>query len=430
MDIDDWKVRPLAPDFVKLCESPDPERVYCYSPGLTVLPSGRLVATTDWGGPGVCALPGPKAPGGRADRSWQGRVFTSEDGGRTWDRRALFPFLHARPFAAGQSLYVLGQAGDLMIIRSDDDGETWSEPARLTEEEDWHQAPCNVHYAHGCLYLVMERRVRQQCRGWNICENAPVLMRARVGDDLTQQESWTFASELAFCNNVPDRELDWFGVPFYPVYYPETEHVAPGRSCAPIGWLETNVVRFTDPDHFWHDPTGRTFHLWMRAHTGLTNMACILQVTETGEEPGTGAMETDFVRAPSGKKVLYVPCPGGQMKFHVLCDDATKLYWLLSTQATDSMTRPEKLPADRFNLPNNERRRLVLHFSRNMWDWCFAGLVDVGPVEKASRHYASMAVDGDDLVVLSRSGDERARNAHDGNMITFHRVHDFRRLIY
>jgi len=41
-----------------------------------------------------------------------------------------------------------------------------------------------------------------------------------------------------------------------------------------------------------------------------------------------------------------------------------------------------------------------------------------------------MAIDGDDLVVLSRSGDERAKTAHDGNLITFHRVRDFRGLVY
>ena len=62
--------------------------------------------------------------------------------------------------------------------------------------------------------------------------------------------------------------------------------------------------------------------------------------------------------------------------------------------------------------------------------WCFAGIVAIGPQEKASRHYASMIVDGDDLHVLSRSGDERANNAHDGNLITFHTIRDFRRLIY
>ena len=46
------------------------------------------------------------------------------------------------------------------------------------------------------------------------------------------------------------------------------------------------------------------------------------------------------------------------------------------------------------------------------------------------RHYASMVIDGDDLHVLSRSGDYRAKSAHDGNLITFHSVRDFRKLVY
>lgn len=49
---------------------------------------------------------------------------------------------------------------------------------------------------------------------------------------------------------------------------------------------------------------------------------------------------------------------------------------------------------------------------------------------KCSRHYASMDIDGDDLVILSRSGDENAQSAHNGNIVTFHRVKDFRGLVY
>ena len=128
--------------------------------------------------------------------------------------------------------------------------------------------------------------------------------------------------------------------------------------------------------------------------------------------------------------MIFLPFPGGQMRFHVLYDTKTKLYWMLGTQATDSMTRIDKLPADRFNIPNNERQRLVLHFSKNMVDWCFAGLVAVDPHNKASRHYAAMDIDGDDLVILSRSGDKYSASAHNGNMITFHRVKNFRNLVY
>ena len=49
-----------------------------------------------------------------------------------------------------------------------------------------------------------------------------------------------------------------------------------------------------------------------------------------------------------------------------------------------------------------------------MIDWRMAGVVAQGNSAKESRHYASMTFDGDDLLVLSRSGDERAKSAHDG----------------
>ena len=59
-----------------------------------------------------------------------------------------------------------------------------------------------------------------------------------------------------------------------------------------------------------------------------------------------------------------------------------------------------------------------------------AGIVAVGQDAGQARHYASMVVDGEDLHVLSRSGDERAHSAHDGNLITLHTISSFRELIY
>lgn len=252
-----WKVKPLAQDFVKIFESPSPKTVYCYSPGLARCPSGRLVATMDMGGRGVGKLPGVK----RGKILWRGKVFTSDDHGKTWTHRTNFPFCHARPFVAGDSLYVLGHRGDLMVMRSDDWGETWSEPATLTKGQNWHQAPCNVHYANGCVYLVMERRATKVIRTWPVGELAPVLMRGKTGEDLTKRENWTFASELIFREVVGGDDVDYFGVPFFKVDPTKGRMVATRRGCAPMGWLETNVVQFVDPDHYWFDPKGKTFHL-------------------------------------------------------------------------------------------------------------------------------------------------------------------------
>ena len=94
------------------------------------------------------------------------------------------------------------------------------------------------------------------------------------------------------------------------------------------------------------------------------------------------------------------------------------------------MTRPELLDESRYSLPDNERHRLTLHFSKNCVDWCFAGVVAMTSDCRQARSYASMAIDGEDLVVLSRSGNEFAMSSHNGNQILFHRVPRFRELVY
>ncbi len=419
------RVPVLANDHVVIYESPDPKRVYAYTPGICRLPSGRLVATLDRGGPGVAELPGVKRDG----ELFRGMIFASDDRGKTWALRAETPMLHARPFVAGKSVYVLGHSRDIRVVRSDDDGETWSEAAQLTDGQSWHQSACNVQYADGKVYLVMERNTNTDpnFRGWAVSKLAPVLMAAKVGDDLTRRQSWTFASELSFNQAIEAYgKPHMIGVPFYEVGNTAPDNPGDRRYNAPIGWLETNVVRFTDPNHIWYDADGRTFHLWMRAHTGTTNLACIAKVVEAED----GSLTTSLETAPTGEPMLYAPCPGGQMRFHILHDEPTNLFWLLSSQSTDSMTRPELLPANRFNLPNNERHRLALHFSTNCIDWCFAGMVAMTDDAGQARHYASMVIDGDDLHVVSRSGDARAKSAHDGNLITFHTVRGFRELAY
>ncbi|MCC7174977.1 MAG: exo-alpha-sialidase [Bryobacterales bacterium] len=405
------RIRPLAQDHVVVYESPDPARVFAYSPGLVRLDSGRLAATLDRS---------------RTDRP--GLILTSDDRGRTWTARAETPMRHARPFVAGGSLYVLGHAGDLMVARSDDGGATWTEPVKLTSGQSWSQSASNVVYSRGRVYLVMERITDTRFPGWQVAVMAPVLMSADVGGDLTKREAWVFSDELAF------RELlekagrpRLIGAPFFKPG-PTVAGAPRGfRHMHPMGWLEMQVVQFTDPDHVWFDPDRRTFHLWARAHTGLTNYACVLKAVEAQDRR---RIAISLESAPSGEPALYVPCPGGHMRFHILWDGVTGLYWLLSSQSTDSMTRPDRLPPERFGLPDNERSRLALHFSRNCVDWCFGCLVAVGATPKQARHYASMAIDGEDLQVLSRSGDHRAASAHDGNLITLHTVRRFRELVY
>jgi len=419
----------LAKKYSTIYKSFDPSSLYCYSPAIVRLKSGRLIVSID-----IRDVNEERKLNGHYsgwykenNRSWwQGKIFVSDDKGESWMEKGSFPFIHARPFVCGDTIYILGHGGDLKIIRSDDEGETWSECANLTDGQSWHQAPCNVVYANESVYLVMERYKFESKAHWKVRALAPVLMRGRLCDDLTKRENWTFASELSFADVMDDDKTDYFGIPFYKCEKDETTPLGYGRKVAPMGWLETNVVQFKDEKHIWYDEEGKTFHLFSRMHTGWVGHGSMLKVVEKDD----GSMETMLETVPSSKKLLFVNIPGGQMKFHIIYDEITKLYWLLGSQSTDSMIDISKMGKDRFDIPNNERHRLVLHFSKNCIDWCFAGIVAIGDTVKQSRHYASMCIDDDDLCIASRSGDESVYDAHDTNIITFHRVKDFRSLVY
>ena len=419
-------LRPIATESI-LAESPNAAEVSLYTPSIVRLDSGRLVACY--------------TQTNRKIKQGYTVIVTSDDGGASWQERAKSPTNQGRLFKAGGALYYMAtrfyvspgsnpKGEPLCIQCSSDDGETWSDPVNL-DSRTWHQSAPNVWYANGNVYLVWELHAINNIRSWKVGALAPILMRAKETDNLCNPAAWTYSSELVFQDLIPgyrenNLDIDYFGIPFYPMSFPRGTPLHGKVRFPPIGWLESNVIQITDPNHYWYDPNGKTFHIFARAHTGLTNFGALAQVVENDD----GTMTTMLEKVPSGKKMLFIQLPGGHMRFHIEYDQQTKLYWLLSTQSTDSMTRIEKLPPDRYERPDNERHRLVLHFSKNMVDWCFAGIVAIGESAKEARHYASMAIDGNDLVIVSRSGDKRAKSAHDGNLITFHRVKNFRDLVY
>ncbi len=425
----------LEQDVNVIYRSPDPKRVFTYSPAITVLKNGRYVFSNDIGGAGIKDLSEWKESGSSA---MFGQIFTSDDKGKTWQYRVARNFIFGRVIEGENALYLLGvlhdngSCKDLIVFTSYDNGDTWDRGAFLTSGESWHQAPCNVWIENGYVTLVMERCFNfdgEKTSGWNVASLAPVVMRAKLSSNLSKRESWTFSNEVRFRDIVNDEELQMHGIPFY-TPMKNRDDVPKGADLTENpGWLESNIVRIKDPAHYWYDESGNTFHIFARAHTAGTGYCCVMKAVITKEndkEVITVMPQT----VPSGRKIVFLPMPGGQMKFHICWDEKTKLYWLLSTQATDSMRRKELLSKERFNIPCDERQRLQLSFSTNMVDWCFAGLVAIGESEKQSRHYAGMDIDGNDLVIVSRSGDKDASSAHDTNLSTFHRVKNFRDLVY
>ena len=377
---------------VVIAESPAPDSVFLYTPGIVEGFDGRLIVSVDYGGPGTSVLDGPRSDFGDYKSGNQIRVLLSDDNGKTWrETSARIPMMHEILFKAGKSLYMIGHSGRLLITRSDDNGETWSEPSVLCPEPRWHQSCTPVDIHDGKVTLVYEKWVSD---GHPWPGVGPVLMQAKVDDDLTEASSWKFSDLYN-----PDEDME----ASRPSGIPLTD---PGKA----GILETNVIRVYDEKSPFYDPSGKSVVLMMRASVGLPDIGVMMR----GVEKPDGSLAVEKL-TKNGREMYFAHIPGADLKFYVVYDPESRLYWLLHSQMDGRM---------------NYRRRLALSYSPDLLKWTFAGLVAVGPADNAARHYASMIIHGDDLLIVSRSGDERARNSHDGNLVTFHRVKDFRSLIY
>ena len=380
----------LVADEKIIATSPDPEGIYLYTPGIVEGFNGRFVVAIDYGGPGTYKLDGPKSDFGDYKEGNQVRVLYSDNKGRSWkESPARIPMMHEILFKAGGALYMMGHSGRLLISRSDDNGLSWSDPSVLCPEPRWHQSCTAVDVYDGKVTLVYEKWVAD-AHPWPGV--GPVLMQADESADLTLPESWTF-SELY----DPDEDLAAARPSGIPVCNPDN-----------AGMLETNVIRIYNESNPFYDPNSVV--LMARASTGWPDIGVMLK----GSFLQDGSLKIGRLHKNDGD-VFFTHIPGGDLKFHVLYDEKTQLYWLLHSQIDGRM---------------NPRRRLALSYSPDLIRWTFAGLVAVAPTDNAARHYATMIIDGDDLCIVSRSGDENAKGPHDGNIVTFHKVRKFRKLVY
>jgi hypothetical protein len=125
-----------------------------------------------------------------------------------------------------------------------------------------------------------------------------------------------------------------------------------------------------------------------------------------------------------GRRLAHDPArdlidfPGGGSKFTIRRDPATRLYWALVNKQKD---------------PPARRNALYLSRSLDLRLWRVAERLLFHP--DGAFHafqYVDWDFDGDDIVYASRTawddGLGGARNYHDANFITFHRLASFRGL--
>lgn len=421
-NVADWKVVPLAAGGIEVFKSPEPDKIFLGNPSIVTLPGSRIVISLDLKGPGVKGLRGIKGKSPTSGHWLQGKVFVSTDKGATWTCKNDFPFHQAQLFRVESSIYLIGLAGDFKIMKSVDGGETWSKADDLMPADgEYTLTPGHVLQTKDYIHLALMKRVagnKDDLTGtW-----VPVVLRGKTSD-LMNRKSWSFSEPGKLLDDFIPREcLAFFGIKGAPV--PEAVNQGgkpvPGRPAAKFEWDAPHVLDIRDGSHCWYDSTGRTLYLLATARVHRGNIAAMAKlVSDEG-----GRMTVETVSMPGGVPTALLTVPGGNLKFDVMYDDDTHLYWLVSNMASGSMQRTDKGAAP------DDRLRVNLHFSRNLVDWCFACCVDAGLSTKELRHFCSMAVHGNDLYVVSCSGQTKPGNRSYTDRITFHAVPSFRELVY
>ena len=164
------------------------------SPSIVRLPSGALLSS--------CDVFGPATPQNLT------LIFRSDDGGNTWRHVCeLMPCFWGRLFYHRGSLYMLATSteyGDLIIGKSDDEGETWSVPQTIVRGScnlgrGCHRAPCSILYANGKIYTSLE------FGSWRNGFFSTVISIDETAD-LMRPENWTIAIPFKIESDEPGAE--------------------------------------------------------------------------------------------------------------------------------------------------------------------------------------------------------------------------------
>lgn len=364
--------------------------MYIHDPGVQIFPNGHIFVVAPVRRRKEIEKPG-EGPWPQATSLLLAR---SNDHGQSWEQLpSIAHYRDATPIVHHDALYLIipdYSKNQVAIIRSTDEGSSWSKPSVVLKEQLWN---CQTSLAERDNYLY-----------WALTSypngNTLKAVAIDLDKDLMDPTAWQVSSGCE--------------LPQVPALLKDASTAKNKRSWhrpwSADTWLEPNVVNVN----------GRL-------------LAISRVVTDDFATAGLGAV-CEIVRDGTSMKVDFLqfhPMPGGQCKFMIVYDQPSRLFWMLANTPTDShdlFARGEELINTGFVAgPGNERRILTLHYAVDALNWFPAGVVAMWPSPLQAFMYPSAVIDQDDLVFISRTS-HNAPNQHDADIVTFHRIRDLRSL--
>jgi hypothetical protein len=376
----------LAQDYTVVFHNPDPE-FYVEGPGLVRLDDGTLVAV-------VPVVPRNEWSVERRATQSVTHLMRSTDAGKTWQQASELPYYSAAPWVHRGTLYLFANKGgtkvrndDLLLLRSSDAGKTWSPPVTLFTGHFWN---CHTGMAlrGDRIYWAVDDLSLGNKRG-------PCVVAGDLSGDFMDLKAWRLSKPVAF-SGVPDAMTN-----------PKFDQLT-------SQYLEPNVIEVAG--------RLRVLATVKPKRQSTAGLAAVFDI----EDDGTN-LDLKFTQ--------YYPMPGGQLKFCVIWDEISKMFWMTANAVVDSQgvfdwwDKAEKQGVVRYasGLGGNDRRFLMLQYGIDGLNWLQAGCIAQAPKISQSFMYARPVIDGNDLAIVARSS-VNAPNQHDADYATFHRVKDFRKL--